>query len=117
MLQAYLIRLFRYLVFVLLTVLASHIGSAWGYLCSMIGGRTEYAFATFLLTIFPFLTFNGAWAAKASTAHRVIGEGERLLLFSRASGLLECWSGLADWYIPSPHTSGKPATACKDPNR
>lgn len=48
-----------YVMFVLLSVLVSHIGAAWGYLCSMIGGRIEYAFATFLLTIFPFLTFNG----------------------------------------------------------
>lgn len=48
-----------YAMFVLMSVLVSHIGAAWGYLCSMIGGRIEYAFATFLLTIFPFLTFNG----------------------------------------------------------
>ena len=36
------------------------IGNTWGYLASAAGGRAEYAFAIFLLSVFPFMIFNGA---------------------------------------------------------
>ena len=48
----------RYFMFVLLSCITSVIGNAWGYLASVAGGRTEYAFAIFLLAVFPFWT---AW--------------------------------------------------------
>jgi len=48
-----------YLMFVLLACLTSVIGNTWGYLASAAGGRAEYAFAVFLLTVFPFMIFNG----------------------------------------------------------
>lgn len=35
------------------------IGNTWGYLASAAGGRAEYAFAIFLLSVFPFMIFNG----------------------------------------------------------
>ena len=46
-------------MFVLLACLTSVIGNTWGYLASAAGGRAEYAFALFLLTVFPFMIFNG----------------------------------------------------------
>ncbi|CAK9049462.1 Protein white [Durusdinium trenchii] len=48
-----------YLTFVLLVCLTAVMGNAWGYLASAAGGRAEYAFAVFLLTVFPFMIFNG----------------------------------------------------------
>jgi len=46
--------------------LVSLMGSSWGYLCSMAGGRVEIAFALFLLTIFPFLIFSGFFIPASS---------------------------------------------------
>ena len=46
-------------MFVLLSCVTSVIGNTWGYLASAAGGRAEYAFAIFLLTVFPFMIFNG----------------------------------------------------------
>jgi len=58
----------RYLMFVLLACLTSVIGNTWGYLASAAGGRAEYAFAVFLLTVFPFMIFNGCLAALVALA-------------------------------------------------
>ena len=55
-------------MFVLLACLTSVIGNTWGYLASAAGGRAEYAFAVFLLTVFPFMIFNGCLAALAALA-------------------------------------------------
>eukprot|EP00437_Effrenium_voratum_P060204 CAMPEP_0181502012 /NCGR_PEP_ID=MMETSP1110-20121109/56117_1 /TAXON_ID=174948 /ORGANISM="Symbiodinium sp., Strain CCMP421" /LENGTH=1259 /DNA_ID=CAMNT_0023630541 /DNA_START=59 /DNA_END=3838 /DNA_ORIENTATION=- len=48
-----------FLLFMLLVMIMAQIGNTWGYLCSALGGRAEYAFAVFLLTVFPFMIFNG----------------------------------------------------------
>mmetsp|Transcript_64786 Transcript_64786/g.145575 ORF Transcript_64786/g.145575 Transcript_64786/m.145575 type:complete len:648 (-) Transcript_64786:124-2067(-) len=45
--------------FSILVVLVSLMGSSWGYMCSMLGGRTEVAFAVFFLSVFPMFMFSG----------------------------------------------------------
>lgn len=48
-----------YFLFVMWACVTSVIGNTWGYLASAAGGRAEYAFAIFLLSVFPFMIFNG----------------------------------------------------------
>jgi len=62
------------------------IGNTWGYLASAAGGRAEYAFAIFLLSVFPFMIFNGVLVVNKEIHGKYMGNFKEMevLIFRQA---------------------------------